>query len=188
VTGGPVPPAILVGHPRPCSRTHAVAVRAGHLLRDRLLADGVPLAVPRLIDLADLAPGLLDQGRSAAAEDALNAVAATPLVLMASPTFRGACSGLLKLFLDMLPRYGLGATVVVPLMTAGLPAHRTAVDTTLRPVLIELGAQVPAPGISVLETELARFDDVFRDWWRQHGSCVRRAVLAQARPDRVVTC
>jgi FMN reductase len=155
-----------------------------------LAADGAPLPAPQLIDLADLAPGLLGQGRtSAAAQTALAAVSRTPLVLTASPTFRGACSGLLKLFLDMLPRNGLAATVAVPLMTAGMPAHRSAVDTTLRPVLLELGAAVPAPGISVLESDLTRFDEVFEAWWIRHGPSVRRAVLAQAgRPDRVATC
>jgi FMN reductase len=181
---------VVIGHPRPCSRTHAVAARAGQLLHEMLVAGGLPLAAPEQIDLAELAPCLLDyRAARGAASTALTAVGQAPLVLMASPTFRGACSGLLKLFLDLLPRNGLESTVAVPLMTAGLEEHRFAVDTSLRPVLLELRAAVPAGGICVLETELARFDDVFAAWWARHGADVRHVVSAQvSRQDEVAPC
>jgi FMN reductase len=201
MTNGQPGLVVLIGHPRPGSRTHSVALRAAALLRRALADGGTPPAEPHLIDLAELAPRLLDAcadsgqparagganganggdaGWPGIAQIALQAVGTAPLLLIVSPTFRGACSGLLKLFLDMLPRGGLRAVVTVPLMTAGIPAHRSAVDTTLRPILLELQAQVPAAGICVLETELGRFDEVFDAWWTVHGPALREAVRAGA--------
>jgi FMN reductase len=177
--------AVVVGHPSACSRTHAVSLRAARRLQQALGAGGVALAGPHLIDLAELGPGLLGQrGNGSSADAALETVRQVPLVVVASPTFRGACSGLLKLFLDLLPRNGLENTIAVPLMTAGIPAHRRAVESTLRPVLLELRAQVPTAGISVLETEFARFDEVFDAWWAAQGPALSRAVGERTRGPR----
>jgi FMN reductase len=168
---------VLVGHPRAGSRTHAVARRIGHLLGTALDGPDGPPPVPGWVDLAELAPGLLSPpGNGGPADAALRAVGRAPLLVVASPTFRAAYSGLLKLFLDLLPRYGLAGTVAVPLTTAGIVAHRYLVDTTLRPVLHELGAHLPVAGISVLESELGRVDDVFAAWWGAHATTLRRCV------------
>jgi FMN reductase len=174
----PAPLVVLVGHPRPGSRTHGIAGRAGYLLRGALAAERVAFPAPSLVDLAELAPSLLDRhSRDGAAQVAVRTVREASLLLVASPTFKGAYSGLLKVFLDLLPRDGLDTTIVVPLMTAGLPQHRTAVEHTLRPVLLELSACLPTVGISVLEPELDRFDDVFAGWWSRHGPALGHAVL-----------
>jgi FMN reductase len=179
---------VLVGHPRVDSRTHAVAWRAGELLGAALAEPGAAVTAG-LVDLAELAPRLLDRGGNGIAEVALRTVGQSRLLLAASPTFRGSHSGLLKLFLDLLPRYGLAKTVVVPLMTAGIPAHRFTVDTSLRPVLEELGARVPVAGISVLETELGRVDEVFAAWWHAHGESLRGALgSAITSREEVRTC
>jgi len=167
---------VLIGNPVKDSRTRAAAIRSGELLQAALGTAGLPVEPPAVVDLAGLGPGLL------LAEDeptavALKTVERADLVLMATPTFKGTYTGLLKVFIDLLPRGGLTGAVVVPLMTAGRVSHRTAVDTTLRPVLLELGARVPTPGISVLEAELGRLEEVFNSWWRQHGA-VTGAVLA----------
>ena len=181
--GGPL--VVLVGHPRPGSRTHQVAARAGARLRDALTGrDGVGIPAPAVVDLATLAPALLgrwDLGAGATgpdpAVDAARTVCAAEVLLVVSPTFKGAYSGLLKHFLDLLPRHGLDATVAVPLMTAGLVRHSTAIGTTLRPVLLELGAQVPTRGLCVLESQLGDVDAVFDGWWRVEGRVLGRAVL-----------
>lgn len=175
----PVCPVVLVGHPRPASRTHAVATRAGRLLVEALADDGLPLRQPRLVDLAELGAHLLtDPPGAGRAGAAIDTVRSTPLLVVASPTFRGAYTGLLKLFLDALPRYGLDRVVAVPLMTAGLRRHRDAVDSVLRPLLCELRAWVPDAGIGVLEEELGRFDDIFARWWLTHGRQVRAGIRA----------
>jgi len=183
--------ALVVGHPSSCSRTHAIAVQAARRLQQALGGNGTPLAGPDLIDLAELGPALLGpEGPCDPAGLALHTAGQAPVLLAASPTFRGACSGLLKLFLDLLPRNGLAGTVAVPLMTAGIPAHRVAVENSLRPVLLELGASVPTAGISVLETEFPRFDQVFDAWWAGHGPALTGAVCERTgqRQDQVASC
>ncbi len=172
MAGGEAGLVVVVGHPRAGSRTHVVAIRVAELLGAALAVPGRTVPAAGIVDLAELAPRLLDIGGNGSA-DALHIVGQAPLLLMVSPTFRGSYSGLLKFFLDLLPRYGLAGTVVVPLMTAGIPAHRSSVDTCLRPVLQELGARLPVAGISVLETELGCVDEVFAAWWRSQGASLR---------------
>jgi FMN reductase len=167
--------AVVIGHPRPASRTHRVAARTGQLLADRLY--GGPDCC--CVDLAALGPRLLDGRRAGTmAADALATVSSSRVVVPVSPTVRGAYSGLLKLFLDMLPRQGLSGCVVVPMMTAGLPAHRYVVEMMLRPVLVELDAEVPVPGISVMESSLGHYDEVFEHWWNAYGCLLRRMLGA----------
>lgn len=161
--------AVVVGNPKPGSRTRTVALRAAELLQQGLALERITVAKPSVLDLAELAPHLL--GRQADGEvvdTALTTVRHSALLLVASPTFKKTYSGLLKLFLDLLPRGGLVGVIVLPLMTAAQPAHKFAVEGTLRPVLAELGAQLPTRGIAVLETEFAAFDDVFETWWTEH--------------------
>lgn len=170
--------AVVIGHPRPASRTHRVAARTGQLLAERLYSGPDCCSC---VDLAALAPSLLDGRRAGTvAADALATVASSRVVVLASPTVRGAYAGLLKFFLDMLPRPGLSGCVVVPMMTAGLPAHRYVVEMMLRPVLLELDAEVPAPGISVMESSLDHYDEVFEHWWNAYGCLLRRTVGAPA--------
>jgi FMN reductase len=67
-------------------------------------------------------------------------------------------------FLDRLPHRALGGAVALPLMLMSVPDHAHAVDAYLRPLLIELGAEVPVPGLAVLEQNLERVDDVLQPW------------------------
>ena len=62
---------------------------------------------------------------------------------------------MLKAFLDRYGSNGLAGVVAVPVMTGGWPGHLLAVEVHLRPVLVELGATVPARGLYVTEPELA---------------------------------
>jgi FMN reductase len=167
----------LVGNPRPGSRTLGVARHAVNLLHQRLLARGVPLNTPALVDLSKHGADLVVWGApTARLEPVVAAVRRADLLVVASPTFKASYSGLLKLFLDTLPRGELAGTVAVPLMTAASAAHRFAVDSYLRPLLVELGATVPAPGISILEDEFDRLDSVL-DRWGGHGIPVLDAML-----------
>jgi FMN reductase len=184
MTGAGAQLVVLVGHPKPYSRTHGVADRAGALLHGVLATERIPFAAPTVVDLAELAPHLLDRNdRGGPADRAVRTVCRASLLVVVSPTFRAAYSGLLKLFLDLVPRDGLAATVALPLMTAGLSAHRSAVDHTLRPLLQELRAQVPTGGICVLENELTSFDEVFGAWWGEYGRPLAAAIRARTQRD-----
>ena len=119
---------------------------------------------PQTIDVCVLARHLLLPEPSPAVEEALDQVTEADLLLVASPTYKGTYTGLLKVFLDRLQHRALSRTVALPLMLMGVPDHAPAVDAYLRPLLIELGATVPVPGLAVLESDLGRLDDVLKPW------------------------
>jgi FMN reductase len=186
---------LLVGNPKPRSRTRAVLLRAAELLRYRLAEDGIRLAEPVLVDLIELpveqlVPARDGRGRrplvAEAVAEAVAAVTGARLLLVASPTFKGTFTGLLKLFVDVLPRQALAGTVAVPVMTAAHPAHRHAVESYLRPLLVALGAAVPTPGLSVLEAELGSLDRVLAGW-SEGAVPVLRGLLATPDRERLLT-
>ena len=72
---------------------------------------------------------------------ALGEVAQAQVVLVATPIYKAAYSGLLKAFLDLLPQDGLRDKTVLPLATGGSIAHLLALDYALKPVLSALGAR-----------------------------------------------
>nr|WP_230416347.1 NAD(P)H-dependent oxidoreductase [Micromonospora tarapacensis] len=165
-----VPATVLVGNPRKGSRTLTVARHLTGALRTGLAGLGVHLGDPHLVDLAELGPDLparLIAGTAAHAplERVLGRVRGPGLLVVVSPTFKGSYTGLLKLFLDMLPREGLcPGTVAVPVMTAGWAQHRFVSDARLRPLLVELGAVVPVRGLAVLEEEFGDLDTAVAGW------------------------
>jgi FMN reductase len=156
---------VLIGNPKPHSRTAAAARQAADCLRRTLGGYDAGLSEPEVIDLAAFPTALLgpDSDR-ATVERALRSVCTADLLVVASPTFKATYSGLLKVFLDQVPRKGLRGVLALPLMVAADVAHRHAVEVYLRPLLVELGATVPTPGIFVLEQRLGAFDAVFTEW------------------------
>jgi FMN reductase len=164
---------VVVGNPKPESRTLGVALATAEALAESLgLSAG-----PGVIDLSVLARRLLLPEPSAAIEDATDQVLSADLLLVASPTFNGTYSGLLKVFLDRLPYKGLQDTTAVPLLVMDSPLHALAVEKHLKPLLIELGASVPAAGLAVLESELDELDRVLRRWTGQVAGALGREVL-----------
>jgi FMN reductase len=72
---------------------------------------------------------------------ALHTVEGADVVLIATPIYKAAYSGLLKTFLDLLPPDALRGKTVLPLATGGSIAHLLAIDYALKPVLCALGAR-----------------------------------------------
>ncbi|MCW2784577.1 MAG: ssuE [Marmoricola sp.] len=135
--------AVVVGNPKPASRTLAAA---SYLARE--LSGAEPDVV---VDLASLGADLLDWSSSSVAA-LVEQVGAAELVVVASPTYKGTYTGLLKLFLDRFAG-GTGLRgVAVPLMLGASPAHALAPELSLRPVLTELGATVPGRGLFILDS------------------------------------
>jgi FMN reductase len=139
--------SVVVGNPRPGSRTLAAATHVAGALTD---------AEPELVvDLATVGPALLDWADEDVAT-LVKKVGESDLVVFASPTYKGTFTGLLKLFLDRFAG-GTGLRgVAVPLMLGGSPAHALAPELTLRPVLTEIGGTVPGRGHFVIDTQ---YDD-----------------------------
>ncbi len=164
--------AVVTGNPKPASRTHGVALAVADLLAAELPGEH---PAPLVIDLAEHAASLFDW--SDAELSRLTAeVAAADLAIFASPTYKAAYTGMLKAFLDRYGSNGLAGTVAIPVMTGGWPGHLLAVEVHLRPVLVELGATVPARGLYVTEPELATLDAPLKKWAEPAVSLLRRAL------------
>jgi FMN reductase len=134
--------ATVVGNPKRRSRTFDAA---------SLVAEKLSGAPPDLtVDVVDLGPGLLD-GADEATNAAVAAVRAADVVVVASPTYKAAYTGLLKVFLDRFPSDGLAGVVAIPLMLGAGPLHALAPEHTLRPVLTELGAVTPTRGLYLID-------------------------------------
>ena len=140
---------VVVGNPKLDSRTRAAGVAVA--------AAVLPAADIDVIELGALSGALLtwgDEGVRAAKK----AVLASDLVVVASPVYKASFTGLLKAFLDQFDRDELGAIATVPLMVGASPAHSLAVETHLRPVLVEIGASCPTRGVYLLEGAVAELD------------------------------
>jgi FMN reductase len=160
--------AVVTGNPKPASRTHGVALAVADAL-------GSPSVV---VDLAEYAPRLFDWA-DAELSSLTESVAAADVAVFASPTYKAAYTGLLKAFLDRYGSNGLAGVVAVPVMTGGSAGHSLAVEVHLRPVLVELGATIPARGLYVTEPELASLDAAVGTWGEAALPLIRSA--AQSR-------
>jgi FMN reductase len=171
---------VIVGNPKPESRTLGVATALG-----RRLAESTGGEPARVVDLARLGPRLFD------AEDAqvlaeVDALRHADLAVIASPTYKASFTGLLKLFLDRIPTGALSGVVAIPVMTGGAATHSLAVEVHLRPVLAELGATLPTRGLYVIESQLPDLEAVLDNWWAGSSEAVLRlappALAGGARP------
>ncbi|MBF8193779.1 NAD(P)H-dependent oxidoreductase [Nonomuraea sp. K274] len=151
---------VLVGNPREGSRTRGVALQAAEAVGPRI---GVPGPYD-VVDLSALRSHLLSPVPNAAVEVALELVAEASVLVVASPTYKGTYTGLLKVFADRLPPAALAGKAALPLLVMGHPAHSPAVEVHLRPLLVELGAVVPTPGLAVLEAQLPDLEEVLSGW------------------------
>ena len=156
--------AVVVGNPKPASRTLSAA---------RYVATQLTGAEPDLIvDLATLGAAVLDWS-DPQVSDLVQQVGEADLVVVASPTYKAAYTGLLKLFLD---RFAGGAGLsglAIPLMLGGSEAHSLAPELVLRPVLTEIGGTVPGRGLYVVDS---RHDDpsAYADWLAATAPIVSR--------------
>jgi FMN reductase len=149
--------SVVVGNPKPRSRTAQVATA---VVEHLLPAGSYTLSV---VDLADHAGRLFDWPCDELA--ALNTeVAESDLVITASPTYKATYTGLLKAFLDRYPNLGLRGVVAIPVMTGADLRHSLAPEVHLRPLLVELGATVPAPGLYFVMDQMGRLDTVVAEW------------------------
>jgi FMN reductase len=137
--------AIVVGNPKAKSRTfHAARTVVAQLT-------GRP---PDLeLDLVDLGAKLLDWTDPDVART-VGEIESSSLVVFASPTYKGAYTGLLKLFLDRFNAGSLSTVTAIPLMLGGDLRHSLAPEVFLKPVLAELGASTPTRGLFLLDSEV----------------------------------
>lgn len=144
----------LAGSPSASSRTVALfgALASG------LRTDGHQVRVLPVRALP--AEALLGADASAPAiAEAIAAVAGADGLIVGSPVYKAAYSGVLKTFLDLLPADALAGKAVLPVLTGAAPAHALAVDQVLAPVLTALGARHVVSGLFLLDKQIRRIAD-----------------------------
>ncbi|MGH3861983.1 NADPH-dependent FMN reductase [Actinokineospora sp.] len=90
-----------------------------------------------------------------AIREAIDLVSNADGVVVASPVYRAAYSGLVKSLLDLLPEGTLADIAVLPLANGGTQGHVVAIDFALLPLLRALGAADVLPGHFVLDRMIA---------------------------------
>jgi FMN reductase len=144
---------LIAGSPSEHSRSAALldAVQArlgGHVLVDRL----------HIRDLSPQALLLADVHHKSIAH-AVAQVASARALVVATPIYKAAYSGVLKVFLDLLPQTALKGKLVLPLATGGSPHHMLAMDYALRPVLQSLSASHVLTGIYATDAQVPKDED-----------------------------
>jgi FMN reductase len=142
---------VVSGNPRPGSRTLKLAVAVGEALSE------TPISV---IDVGELGAGLLTEGHEGTAA-AVAALHEASLLVIATPTYKGSYTGILKVLLDNLPAGALAGKTAVPVVTAGIQPQADAAAGHLTALLSELGATL-GPVVTATEAELADIPAIAR--------------------------
>ncbi|MDP2416552.1 MAG: NADPH-dependent FMN reductase [Hydrogenophaga sp.] len=149
---------LIAGSPSVHSRSSALLNEVAHRLHAQV--DDRRLRVDRL-QIRDLSPQALllaDWGHPSVVR-AIEQVASARALVVATPVYKAAYSGVLKVFLDLLPQTALKGKVVLPIATGGSPHHMLALDYALRPVLQSLGAKHILPGVYASDSQIPKNAD-----------------------------
>jgi FMN reductase len=139
----------IASSPAQHSRSAAMLEHAGALLAQRGLSSSN-------ISVRELPPEDLLFGRpgNPVIQRASELIQEADGLIVATPVYKAAYSGLLKLFFDLLPQTALAGKVVLPIATGGSPAHLLAINYALKPVLAALGAEHILGGVYVVDSQL----------------------------------
>ena len=74
-------------------------------------------------------------------------------VIMATPVYKAAYTGVLKLFLDVLPQNALANKITFPIVSGAAPTHSLVLDYALKPVLAALGATTIQSGAYLMDNQ-----------------------------------
>ncbi|GAA2477658.1 NADPH-dependent FMN reductase [Winogradskya humida] len=133
---------VVSGNPRAGSRTSTLAAAVGTALG----------GTTDVIEVGALGAGLLTPGDEATAA-AVAAVQDADVLVVATPTYKGSYTGILKVLLDQLPANALAGKKAVPVTVAGVAPQAAAAAALLAQLLGELGATV-LPSLPVVESDL----------------------------------
>lgn len=142
---------IVAGNPNAGSRLTGVLEAA----RQELEKLGVLAEWIRIADFPpeDLIGAKFDSPAVIAANASLEQADA---VIVGSPVYKAAYSGVLKTYLDLLPQKALEKKPVLPVFIGGSIAHLLAIDYALKPVLSVLGARCQLGGVYAVDSQVTR--------------------------------
>lgn len=146
---------LIAGSPSETSRSAALLDGVKQRLEQQ--AGRRQLYIDR-VQVRDLSPQalLLADWNHASIKRAIAQVESASALVVATPVYKAAYSGVLKVFLDLLPQTALKGKVVLPLATGGSPHHMLALDYALRPVLQSLGAKHILPGVYASDSQIPK--------------------------------
>lgn len=155
--------SVVVGNPKPRSRTLRIADELSNRIAAITGAEQLPS-----IDLIDHA-GEIFAWPSETVDRLNEQLRSSTYAVIASPTYKASYTGLLKAFLDRYPAQGLAGVTAIPLFTIASDEHALAVEFTLRPLLVELGASVPTRGVAFPIQKLDRSEALLDEWLEQQS-------------------
>ena len=151
------------------------AALAEHLLD--LIADEIPCQ-QRLIEIGEIAPQLagavLRSHLPTAVQQTLAAVEQADVLVVATPVFRGAYTGLFKHFFDFIDQSALIDKPVLLAATGGSERHALMIDHQLRPLFSFFQARTLPLGVYATDQD-------FLDYRLHNAALIQRATLAVQR-------
>lgn len=80
-------------------------------------------------------------------------------VVVLTPVYKAAYSGILKTYLDLLPQKGLEHKTILPIAIGGSLAHLLSLEYALKPVLSVLGATTILQPVYLIDKQIERLDN-----------------------------
>jgi FMN reductase len=144
----------IAGSPSHPSRTYSVLEYA----KQHLEAARVSTTLFSVRDLPAEAL-LFAQFDHADVKEAIALVEQASAIIIATPVYKAAYTGVLKAFLDLLPQNALAGKPILPIATGGTIAHLLSIDYALKPVLSTLGARHIFAGVYIVDSQIQRLPD-----------------------------
>ncbi len=144
----------IAGSPTHPSRTYSVLEYATRQLN----AAGIQTEI---LSVRDIPAEVLAYGQydSPALEKLKQLLAQADGVIIATPIYKAAYTGVLKALLDLFPPKALVGKVIFPIATAGTLAHFLAIDYALKPVLSELGTRQFITTVYAIDKQIQKQED-----------------------------
>ena len=83
------------------------------------------------------------------------------VVVLLTPVYKGAYSGILKTYLDLIPQKGFENKQIIPIAVGGTAHHLLAIDYALKPVISALGATSISQGVFIVDKQIERTEQGF---------------------------
>ncbi|MED4401385.1 NADPH-dependent FMN reductase [Metabacillus fastidiosus] len=146
--------AIIIGTPSEHSRLNGILSFALNFLEGKNV--NTEIVNVRDIPAEDLIYAKFD---SPAIIEANKKVENADLVIILTPVYKAAYTGVLKTYLDLLPQKALVNKTILPLVIGGTFGHLLVIDYAIKPVLNSLGATNILNGAYVIDQQVERLEN-----------------------------
>ena len=92
------------------------------------------------------------------------------VVIVLTPIYKAAYSGILKVYLDLIPQKGFENKHIIPIAVGGTQHHLLAIDYALKPIFSALGATSISQGVFILDKQIE---------WKEQGFVIADEIRAR---------